>query len=169
MAEPPSLACPSQLTAIEVAAGEACTVPTPVGVSMSCGVVVDNFHTVLKFQLLSGDFNRHVYYRCTKKVNLHCPEKYINEVKLEELLLQFVEKNLNKIKLSETLQGQIERHYVVTESLVSYHEMSIKLKDPIVEYTRYVLSKGSYTEKAEFTRGVKSNLIIKDGSLKLAV
>ncbi len=117
-------------------------------------------------KLLSGDFNRHVYYRCTKKINLQCPEKYINEIKLEELLLQFVEKNLEKIKLGEKLQEQIERHYVVTESLVSYHEIKIKLKDPIIEYTRYVLTKGSYTEKAEFAKGIKNELIIKDGSLR---
>jgi hypothetical protein len=31
-----------------------------------------------------------------------------------------------------------------------------------------VLTKGSYAEKAEFTRGIKSDLIIKDGSLKFA-
>ncbi len=57
---------------------------------------------------------------------------------------------------------------MVTESLVSYHEMSIKLKDPVIEYTRYVLNKGSYTEKAELTKGIKSDLIIKDGTLRFA-
>ena len=136
---------------------------------LKCGHCGDEVTAEEKFKkLLNGDFNRHVYYRCTKKVNLHCPEKYVNEVKLEELLLQFVEKNLEKIKLGDALQGQIERHYVVTETLVSYHEMKIRLKDPIIEYTRYVLTKGNYTEKAELAKGIKNDLIIKDGTLKFA-
>lgn len=80
--------------------------------------------------------------------------------------MKFLEENLTKIKLGDKLQDQIERHYVVTESLVSYHNMKIKLKDPILEYTRYVLTKGSYTEKAEFTKGIKNQLIIKDGILR---
>ena len=46
--------------------------------------------------------------------------------------------------------------------------MEIKLKDPVIEYARYVLTKGSYTEKAEFAKGIKSDLIIKDGTLKFA-
>ncbi len=79
--------------------------------------------------------------------------------------MQFVEKNLEKIKLGDALQGQIERHYLVTESLVSYHDMKIKLKDPIIEYAHYVLTKGNYTEKAEFAKGIKNDLVIKDGAI----
>lgn len=136
---------------------------------LKCGHCGGEVTAEEKFKkLLSGDFNRHVYYRCTKKVNLHCPEKYINEVKLEKLLLQFVEKNLEKLKIGESLQGQIERHYVVTESLVSYHDMKIELKDPRIEYARYVLTKGNHTEKAEFAKGIKDDLIIKDGMLEFA-
>lgn len=44
-----------------------------------------------KFKKLNnGEVNRHVYYRCTKKVDLKCPEKYMNEKVLEDMLEKFI-------------------------------------------------------------------------------
>lgn len=133
---------------------------------LKCGHCGGEVTAEEKFKkLLNGEFNRHVYYRCTKKVNLHCPEKYLNETKLIELLSKFIAKNADNIKLSDKLLSDIEQHCAVTESLFNHYSVNRKLDKPVVEYARYVLSRGSFAEKARFTKGILSTLIIKDGKL----
>ena len=105
-------------------------------------------------QLLSGEFNRHVYYRCTKKVDLHCPEKYINETKLIELLENFISENAEAIKISRDLRSDIEKHSAATEALFEHYGVNRKLDKPIIEYARYVLNKGSFSEKVSLTKGI---------------
>ena len=131
-----------------------------------CGYCGGEVSSEEKFKKLkNGDLNRHVYYRCTKKVDLNCPEKYVNEKALEELLEGFVAKNAEKIKITDKLRSKIERHYVVAESLADYYKVSMKLDKPIIEYARYVLNKGSFEEKVEFTKGITGKFKIKDGVL----
>lgn len=122
-----------------------------------------------KFKKLNnGEINRHVYYRCTKKVDLHCPEKYINEKALEERLQEFLASNVDKIRVTDTLRAKVERHYVVAESLANYYKVAMKLDKPLLEYARYVITKGSFDEKVGLAKGVGSKIIIKDGILVLS-
>lgn len=119
-----------------------------------------------KFKKLNnGEVNRHVYYRCTKKVDLKCPEKYMNEKVLEDMLEKFIAEYGEKIKISDKLRANIERHYVVAESLANYYKVAMKLDKPLIEYARYVLTKGSFEEKTALTKGIKNELSIQDGVL----
>lgn len=136
---------------------------------LHCGYCGGEVTAEEKFKKLkNGEVNRHVYYRCTKKVDLRCPEKYINETVLEQLLEEFVAKNNKMIKISDTVRANIERHYVVAESLADYYKVSMKLDEPLTEYARYVVTKGSFEEKSLLCKGIKNKISIKDGQLVLA-
>ena len=131
---------------------------------LKCGHCGGDVTAEEKFKkLLSGEFNRHVYYRCTKKVDPHCPEKYINEARLIELFGNFIADNAEVIKISGDLRSEIEKHSAATEALFEHYGVNRKLDKPIIEYSRYVLNKGSFSEKANLTRGIENSTYIKDG------
>ena len=116
-------------------------------------------------KLKNGEFNRHVYYRCTKRVDPNCPGRYITEQNLSDLLQEFIEQHLDEIRTSSKLQAKIEKHYGITKTLFEYHNVGKKLEEPIVEYTRYVLTRGGYTEKINLIKGIHNKLSLKAGQL----
>ena len=119
-------------------------------------------------KLKNGEYNRHVYYNCNRNINPNCTEKYINETNLQILLLEFVENNHDKIVINDKLRAKIERHYSVTQTLFKHYGIEQTLTKPLIEYSRYVLSKGSEAEKTAFAKGVVTKLAIKNGALLIS-
>jgi len=135
---------------------------------LKCGRCGADITAQEKFKKLkNGEFNRHVYYNCTKRVDLNCKEKYINENDLRILLQEFIETNHKKIRVNDKLQARIEKHYGVTKSLFDYYKVKVELESPFVEYSRYVLNNGSEGERASLTKGMLTRLAIKDSILEL--
>lgn len=118
-------------------------------------------------KLKNGEYNRHVYYNCTKKVDPNCTEKYINETNLKILLLEFIEKYHDRITITDKLQAKIEKHYSITQTILSHYKIEQKLDKPFIEYSRYVLTKGGANEMTYFTIGIKTKLLIKHGILEI--
>ncbi len=118
-------------------------------------------------KLKNGEFNRHVYYNCTRRVDPNCKEKYINEIDLCVLLREFIEENYKKIDISDKLRAKVEKHYSVTKTLLDHYKVEVQLENPFIEYSRYVLSNGTENEKTTFANGIGGKLLIKDGKLKL--
>jgi len=116
-------------------------------------------------KLKTGKYNRHVYYNCTKKVDPNCTEKYINETNLQTILLEFIENNHESILINDKLRARVERHYSITQTLLRHYGIEQSLDKPFIEYSRYVLSKGTDNEKIAFTSGIKSKLSIDNGRL----
>jgi site-specific DNA recombinase len=136
---------------------------------MKCGRCGADITAQEKFKKLkSGEFNRHVYYNCTRRVDPNCKEKYINEANLCVLLQEFIEQNEKKLKVSDKLRAKIERHYSATSSLLSHYKVEQTLSSPLIEYTRYVLSNGTETEKTALANGINSKLSIEKGLLGFA-
>lgn len=136
---------------------------------LKCGQCGADITAQEKFKKLkSGDFNRHVYYHCTRRIDPHCPEKYINETDLCALLQEFVETNHRKIRVSNKLLAKIERHYSTARTLLEHYRIEQKLDDPIIEYTRYVLGRGTEHEKKGLAQGIETKLLITGGVLGLA-
>ena len=132
-----------------------------------CGQCGADITAQEKFKKLkSGEFNRHVYYNCTRRVDPNCKEKYINEKELCKLLQSFIEDNHAEIHLTNKLRDKLERHYGVTKSLLDHYGIPIKLKSPLIEYSRFVLSRGTETEKTAFSSGIKSSLAIRNGIIQ---
>lgn len=117
--------------------------------------------------LKSGEVKRFIYYNCTRRRDPNCPEKYINEPTLCEMLLEFIEANHKKMRFSDKLMAKAEKHYNITKTLFSHYKVEQDLDVPIIEYSRYVLMKGTETEMTAFARGLNSNLTIKDSTLRL--
>ena len=123
---------------------------------LKCGSCGAEITAEEKFKKLkSGEFSRHVYYHCTKKVDRNCPEKYINETDLRELLLKFIEEHPKTLHPNDKLQAKIEKHYAVTVSLFDHYRVESKLDKPFIEYSRYVLTKGTFNDQLNFAMGIK--------------
>lgn len=135
---------------------------------LKCGRCGADITAQEKFkQLKNGEFNRHVYYNCTRRVDPHCKEKYVNENDLCVLLQEFIEANHKKIRITDKLQAKIEKHYGVTKTLFEHYKIEEKLENPFIEYSRYALSNGTDNEMTAFAKGIRSRLTLKEGKLRL--
>jgi DNA invertase Pin-like site-specific DNA recombinase len=118
-------------------------------------------------KLKSGDYKRHVYYNCTRKIDPSCKEKYINETNLCVLLLCFIEDNHHRIEISEKLQLKINKYFNSAMTLLDHYGIERELDSPLVEYSRYVLKRGSNTEQTLFSKGIKTRLTMNNGELEV--
>lgn len=135
---------------------------------LKCGRCGADITAQEKFKKLkNGEFNRHVYYNCTRRVDPHCKEKYINETDLCVLLQEFIEAHHKKIDISDKLRAKVEKHYRVIKTLFEHYKIVSQLEDPFIEYTRYVLTRGTEADRINLTAGIKSALAINHGSLKI--
>lgn len=121
-----------------------------------------------KFKALKdGSYNRHVYYHCTRQINYDCPEKYINEKDLKEQLMSYIAENCDQIEVSDDLAKRALRHTEVVEASLDIRGMSYEPLDPMTEYSRYVLMKGTYGDQGRLVEGIQSQFAIKDRQLQL--
>jgi predicted metal-binding protein len=134
---------------------------------ITCGQCGAMFTAQEKFKKLkSGEYNRHVYYSCTRRIDPNCQEKYINEIELSQMLLKFIEQHYDEIKITDKLRVKIERHYQITKTLMEHYRFDHKLDKPFIEYSRYVLSKGTELEKLAFSNGIDSKIEMTNGLLQ---
>ena len=135
---------------------------------LKCGRCGADITAQEKFKKLkNGEFNRYVYYNCTRRVDPHCKEKYINETDLCTLLQEFIEANHKKIHVSDKLRAKVEKHYGVTKTLFEHYKIETKLEVPFIEYSRYVLSNGTENERMVLTAGLETKLQIRRGVLEI--
>lgn len=136
---------------------------------LKCGRCGADITAQEKFKKLkNGEFNRHVYYNCTRRIDPNCKEKYINEKDLCVLLQEFVENHYRDITINDKLRARIEKHYQITRALLVHHKLDKILDDPILEYSRYVLSRGTEAEKIAYANGFVDKLTISQGVVKIA-
>jgi DNA invertase Pin-like site-specific DNA recombinase/predicted metal-binding protein len=134
---------------------------------LKCGRCGADITAQEKFKKLkNGEFNRHIYYNCTRRVDPDCPEKYINETNLCVLLQEFIEANHKKMRISDKLQAKVEKHYAITTTLLDHYKIEQKLDIPFIEYTRYVLTKGTESEKTMLANGIEQKLLLKNARLE---
>lgn len=119
-------------------------------------------------KLKNGEYNRHVYYSCTKRIDPNCQEKYINEKDLCVLLQEFVEKNHEDIKISDKLRAKTEKHYQITKTLLEHYGLEQKLEQPFIEYSRYILTRGTESERTAYANGMTTKLRMYSGCLEIA-
>ena len=117
--------------------------------------------------LLDGSINRHVYYRCTRKVDPECPEKFMNEKDLKEQLLGFIAENTEVIEITDELARKALRHTEVVESALKIRNIDYGQLDPMTEYSTYVLMQGSYKEQGALVEGIKSQFVIRNKTLEV--
>ena len=88
-------------------------------------------------KLKNGEFNRHVYYNRTRRIDPSCREEYINEEDLKLLILDFIQRHHETIDINHKLKARIEKHYQVTRALLDHYQLKQNLESPFIEYSRY--------------------------------
>lgn len=135
---------------------------------IKCGRCGAEFTAQEKFKKLkNGEFNRHVYYNCTRRVDINCAEKYINEKDLCVLLQEFLEKNHKDLHITDKLRSKVERHYQVTKTLLEHYNFEQLLDKPFVEYSRYILAHGTEAERTVFASGIKTKFQLLNSELSI--
>lgn len=120
-----------------------------------------------KFKALKdGSYNRHVYYHFTRQVRYDCPEKYINEEELKSQLMSYIAEHCEHIQISDELAKIALRHTEVVEASLEIRGISYEPLDPITEYSRYILMKGTYIEQGALIANIKSRFQIGDGMIR---
>ncbi len=133
---------------------------------LKCGRCGADITAQEKFKKLkNGEYNRHVYYNCTRRVDPNCKEKYINEKDLCVLLQNFIESNHQEMKFSSKLVSASEKHRNTSDAIFKHYKFSQKLDQPLIEYSRYVLQSGTDFEKTALSEGIVSKLSIKNGQI----
>ncbi len=133
---------------------------------LKCGQCNADITAQDKFKILkSGDTKRFVYYNCTRRKDPDCKEKYVSETKLCELLQAFIEEHYHKIEISEKLRAKVDKHYYVTKTLLGHYKIDQKLDNPLIEYSRYILTSGTESERIIFAGGINTKLKIFNGEL----
>lgn len=134
-----------------------------------CGTCGASITAEEKFKpLKGGGFNRHVYYRCTKKVNPNCPEKYLNEKVLVVQLIDFISENTKNIEVTSEITKKMVRHAQIISSSLDNRQLEYDKVEPLTEYSRFVLTYGSYTEQVRLIKGIKNNFLIKNRQISSA-
>ncbi len=113
-----------------------------------------------------GGFNRHVYYHCTKKVDPNCPEKYINEKDLVSQLIHFIAEKSGKIEITDVLATKALEHLEIVEAALGIRGQELGDIDPLTEYARFILMKGSYSQQANLVRGINGKFVIRNKTIE---
>lgn len=122
-----------------------------------------------KYKKLSdGTVKRYVYYRCTKKIDRGCPEKYIGERELSIAILDHIETAGEKIDITKELRTKSHQYVAMALTLTEYYKAKVQFTHPLIEYARYVLKRGSEKEKEALAKGIRRRFLFKQGQVKLA-
>jgi DNA invertase Pin-like site-specific DNA recombinase len=112
-------------------------------------------------KLLNGTSNRHVYYHCSRMVDLACKEPYLSETKLVEQLVAISDKlTIDGTSIDPGLTKAINKHQSILETVNPEKEYS---KVEIMKsYCKYVFEKGTDFEKTQLVRNLNVKLAIHD-------
>jgi hypothetical protein len=64
------------------------------------------------------------------------------------------------------LRAKTDKHFYVTKTLFTHYKIDQRLDDPFIEYSRYVLTNGTESERITFAAGIKTKLQIRHGELE---
>jgi len=137
---------------------------------MTCGLCGSGITADEKFKKLkNGRVNRHVYYGCTKVRDKNCKCGYINESDLIKQFEKLIEEiNVDEIKIKEKIKKEVSRFKKFQQVVLGVEE-KIVIKDiDIRNYAKYLLKKGSMSEKRELLGNLKSKITFKNKTLTLS-
>jgi len=119
-------------------------------------------------KLRSGGFNYHIYYHCSRYIDLDCREPYVNEDELIKQLIRFIDElEEDQITISEKLQGSLLAYQKVISGILRQEDIEIQDKTQGLKgYAKYALKEGTTKEKSELIKGLKISLVLKDGIIQ---
>jgi DNA invertase Pin-like site-specific DNA recombinase len=110
-------------------------------------------------QRIDGGKNRHVYYHCSRMVDITCKEPYLSESKLIEQLLAITDKlTVDGTTIDPGLTKAIEKHKSILETVDPEKKYSIQAV--MKSYCKYVLEKGTDFEKTRLVRNLDTKFAV---------
>lgn len=109
-----------------------------------------------------GNLKKHIYYTCTGRTKATCAQIYINEKDLIIAMKVFIKTNHKRLELVSELLELVSQHQNAVSSVISYHDLSINRRPPLIEYADHVLTEGSWQEKIALIQGIKTTLYFDD-------
>ena len=130
---------------------------------MKCGLCGSGISASEKFKKLkNGDFNRHVYYGCTKAKDKNCKCGYINETDLIKQLQKLIDKlDFKKTPIENKIKAEIKR-FKKFQSMITGKCNKIEVNDvDIKNYIKFILKEGEDKEKRELLNCLKGKINLK--------
>lgn len=119
-------------------------------------------------KLKDGSVRRYIYYRCSKKKDYNCPEKYIGEEQLCIAILDYIEEQGANIDITPELKTKVDRYIAILETMKEYHGLAKSHTPSMTEYARYVFKRGSENEKRNLGLGIKKKMVFKQQRVSLS-
>ncbi|MBU1557530.1 recombinase family protein [Patescibacteria group bacterium] len=137
---------------------------------MKCGLCGSGISATEKFKKLkNGDFNRHVYYGCTKAKDKYCKCGFINETDLIKQLQKLVDKlDFKKTPVENKIKLEIKR-FKKFQSMITGKCAEIKVNEvDIRNYIKFVLKEGEDQEKRDLLKYLKGEILLKEKKVYLS-
>jgi len=131
---------------------------------MKCGLCGSGISATEKFKKLkNGDYNRHVYYGCTKAKDKNCKCGYISEEDLIKQLQKKIDKlDFKKMPIQEKIQTEIKR-FKKFQIMVTGKNENIDVNDVDVKnYIKFLLKEGDDQEKRELLTCLNGEILLKN-------
>ena len=111
----------------------------------------------------------HIYYHCSRYVDLDCREPYVNEESLVKQLIKLIDSFEDQdIVLTEKLQGSLIKYQSVINGILRQEDIEIcETTQGIKGYAKCVLREGSNEEKSELVKGLTLSLVLKSGQVEI--
>lgn len=119
-------------------------------------------------KLKDGTIKRYIYYRCSKKKDAGCPEKYIGEEPLSIAILEYIEAEGSTIDITPELKREVDRYVAMLTTMKEYHGLAKTHVPSLTEYARYVLKRGTEKEKRNLGVGIKKKMLFQDGVVRIS-
>ena len=123
-------------------------------------------------RLKDGTTKRYVYYGCMKRWMTGCKQSYIREEELLNQLYKMIDKvDIDELAAVERIKQEIDRLTKMISSLGG-HVATAKVAEimpdiDVYACAKYILKEGTKEEKRDLIGHLKTNLLIKDGSIHI--
>lgn len=110
---------------------------------------------------VDGGQNRHVYYHCSRNVDISCKEPYVREEVIIEGLIALSDELIFLDTVELGLQKSIEQFTAMMKSIGSIASN----QDVKRNYIKYVLIEGTDFEKTQLVRNLKCGLMLRNRTI----
>ncbi len=131
---------------------------------MKCGMCKSGVTAQEKHKnLVDGTIAKYIYYGCTRFNDKDCKNTYLREDDLISQLLEIVDRiDISHVGIKNKLEKEIERYSDFRSNVLGMTEKE-RVKQSRLDirgYMKYLLEKGSLTEKRELMQSFTSKLIV---------
>lgn len=131
---------------------------------MTCGLCGSGISATEKFKKLkNGDYNRHIYYGCTKAKDKNCKCGYISEEDLIKQLQKQIDKlDFKKLPVQDKIEREIKR-FKKFQMMATGKNQNIDISDVDVKnYIKFLLKEGDDQEKRELLTCLNGEILLKN-------